>query len=95
MRTSETRMLTTHVGSLPRSPRLTELLLRQERGEAVDEAELARQVETAVETVVRQQLEVGIDIGNDGEQPRVAFHTYVARRMRGFVAAGYAPSGET
>jgi 5-methyltetrahydropteroyltriglutamate--homocysteine methyltransferase len=84
MRTSETRMLTTHVGSLPRSPRLTELLLGQERGEAVDEAELARQVETAVETVVRKQLEVGIDIGNDGEQPRVAFHTYVARRMRGF-----------
>ena len=84
MRTSETRMLTTHVGSLPRSARLTELLLRQERGEVVDEAELARQVETAVETVVRKQLEVGIDIGNDGEQPRVAFHTYVARRMRGF-----------
>jgi 5-methyltetrahydropteroyltriglutamate--homocysteine methyltransferase len=84
MHTSETRMLTTHVGSLPRSPRLTELLLRQEQGEVVDEAELARQVETAVETVVRKQLEVGIDIGNDGEQPRVAFHTYVARRMRGF-----------
>jgi 5-methyltetrahydropteroyltriglutamate--homocysteine methyltransferase len=84
MHTSETRMLTTHVGSLPRSPRLTELLLRQERGEAVDEAELAQQAEMAVETVVRKQLEVGIDIGNDGEQPRVAFHTYVARRMRGF-----------
>jgi 5-methyltetrahydropteroyltriglutamate--homocysteine methyltransferase len=84
MRTSETRILTTHVGSLPRPPILTELLLRQERGEAIDEAELARQVETAVETMVRKQLEVGIDIGNDGEQPRVAFHTYVARRMRGF-----------
>ena len=84
MRTSETRILTTHVGSLPRSPRLTELLLVQERGEAIDQAELARQVETAVETVVRKQLETGIDIGNDGEQPRVAFHTYVARRMRGF-----------
>jgi 5-methyltetrahydropteroyltriglutamate--homocysteine methyltransferase len=84
MHTSDTRMLTTHVGSLPRSPRLTELLLQQERGEVIDEAELARQVETAVETVVRKQLEVGIDIGNDGEQPRVAFHTYVARRMRGF-----------
>jgi 5-methyltetrahydropteroyltriglutamate--homocysteine methyltransferase len=84
MRTNDTRMLTTHVGSLPRSPRLTELLLHQERGEVVDEAELAREVETAVETIVRKQLEVGIDIGNDGEQPRVAFHTYVARRMRGF-----------
>ena len=84
MRTSETRILTTHVGSLPRSPRLTELLLLQERGEAIDQAELAQQAETAVETVVRKQLETGIDIGNDGEQPRVAFHTYVARRMRGF-----------
>ena len=84
MRTSETRILTTHVGSLPRSPRLTELLLIQERGEVIDQAELARQVETAVETVIRKQLETGIDIGNDGEQPRVAFHTYVARRMRGF-----------
>src|SRR5437899_2022298 len=62
MHTSDTRMLTTHVGSLPRSPRLTELLLRQERSEVVDEAELARQVETAVETVVRKQFEVGIDI---------------------------------
>lgn len=84
MRTSETRILTTHVGSLPRPPMLTELLLRQERGDVVDEAELARQVETAVEMMVRKQLEVGIDIGNYGEQPRVAFHTYVARRMRGF-----------
>jgi 5-methyltetrahydropteroyltriglutamate--homocysteine methyltransferase len=84
MRTNDTRMLTTHVGSLPRSARLTELLLRQERGEVIDETELARLVETAVEMVVRKQLEVGIDIGNDGEQPRVAFHTYVARRMRGF-----------
>src|SRR5215468_10436917 len=84
MRTSDTRILTTHVGSLPRPPKLRELLLRQEQGEAIDEAEFAQQVETAVTTVVRQQLEVGIDIGNDGEQPRVAFHTYVARRMRGF-----------
>jgi len=84
MRTSDTRILTTHIGSLPRPPLLTELLRRQERGEVIDEAELARQVEAAVETVVRKQLEIGIDIGNDGEQPRVAFHTYVARRMRGF-----------
>jgi 5-methyltetrahydropteroyltriglutamate--homocysteine methyltransferase len=84
MRTSATRILTTHAGSLPRPAGLTELLRRQERGETIDEAELARQAETAIAAVVRKQLEVGIDIGNDGEQPRVAFHTYVARRMRGF-----------
>jgi len=63
---------------------LRELLIRQEQGEAIDEAELAWQAETAVQAVVHKQFDVGIDIGNDGEQPRVAFHTYVVRRMRGF-----------
>lgn len=84
MHSSTTRLLTTHVGSLPRSPALTDLLLRQERGEAIDEAALQRHMASAVEAVVHKQLDAGIDIGNDGEQPRVAFHTYVARRMRGF-----------
>jgi 5-methyltetrahydropteroyltriglutamate--homocysteine methyltransferase len=84
MRTSETRILTTHVGSLPRPAALADLLRCQERGEAVDAAEWKRQTEMAVDAVVRKQLQVGIDIGNDGEQPRVAFHTYVVQRMRGF-----------
>ncbi|MBI2469613.1 MAG: cobalamin-independent methionine synthase II family protein [Candidatus Rokubacteria bacterium] len=84
MQRSERRILTTHVGSLPRNATLRDLLVRQERGEAIDEAALARDVEAAVRTVVRRQLEVGIDVGNDGEQPRVGFSTYVARRMRGF-----------
>jgi 5-methyltetrahydropteroyltriglutamate--homocysteine methyltransferase len=84
MQRSEERILTTHVGSLPRSPRLRELLVRQDRGEVIDELELEREVEAAVQRVVQKQLEVGIDIGNDGEQPRVGFSTYVARRMQGF-----------
>jgi 5-methyltetrahydropteroyltriglutamate--homocysteine methyltransferase len=84
MRKSDDRILTTHVGSIPRSAALRDLLVRQDRGEAVDDAELARQVETAVRAVVARQLEVGIDVGNDGEQPRAGFSTYVARRMRGF-----------
>ena len=84
MRTSDTRILTTHVGSLPRTPPLRDLLVRQERGEIIDEAALGRQVEAAVAAAVHRQLEVGIDVGNDGEQPRVGFSTYVARRMRGF-----------
>jgi 5-methyltetrahydropteroyltriglutamate--homocysteine methyltransferase len=81
---SERRILTTHVGSLPRPPKLRELLVHQDRGERVDQAELAREVEAAVRWAVDRQLAVGIDIGNDGEQPRVGFSTYVARRMRGF-----------
>jgi 5-methyltetrahydropteroyltriglutamate--homocysteine methyltransferase len=81
---SDHRILTTHVGSLPRPPALRDLLIRQERGDPVDASVLAREVETAVRTVVRRQLEVGVDIGNDGEQPRVGFSTYVTRRIRGF-----------
>src|SRR5438067_7417914 len=77
-------ILVTHVGSFPRPARLRELLVRQERGEPVDAAELGREIDAAVEAVVGKQLRVGIDIGNDGEQPRVGFSTYVARRMRGF-----------
>ena len=72
MHKSDSRMLTTHVGSLPRNPILTDLLLRQEQGQALDLAELERQAELAVQHVVQKQLEAGVDIGNDGEQPRVA-----------------------
>ena len=84
MRKSDDRILVTHVGSIPRNAALRELLVKQDRGEAVDVAELARQAEAAVRAVVVRQLEVGVDIGNDGEQPRAGFSTYVARRMRGF-----------
>jgi 5-methyltetrahydropteroyltriglutamate--homocysteine methyltransferase len=84
VRKSDERVLTTHVGSIPRNPALRDLLVRQDRGEAVDETALARETEAAVREVVRGQLEAGIDVGNDGEQPRAGFSTYVARRMRGF-----------
>ena len=84
MQRSDTRILTTHVGSLPRPAALTELFLRQERGEPIESAALEQHIATAVADAIHKQLDVGLDIGNDGEQPRVAFHTYVAQRMRGF-----------
>ena len=84
MRRSDDRILTTHVGSLPRNAVLTDLLIRDEAGEAIDRAELRRQSESAVRYVVERQMASGIDIVNDGEQPRVGFQTYVAQRMRGF-----------
>src|SRR5438093_13308100 len=87
MKRSEDRILTTHVGSLPRPPALRDLLVRQDRGETIDAAGLAREAEAAVRHVVRKQIEAGIDVGNDGEQPRVGFSTYPARRMRGFGGA--------
>ncbi len=84
MKRSDQRILTTHVGSLPRTPALRDLLVRQDRGDKIDAVTLARESETAVRHVVTKQLEVGVDVGNDGEQPRVGFSTYPAKRMRGF-----------
>jgi 5-methyltetrahydropteroyltriglutamate--homocysteine methyltransferase len=81
---SEKRILVTHVGSLPRPAALRELLVRQDRGEAVDGAALEREIDAAMRRMIDKQLEAGVDVGNDGEQPRPGFSTYVARRMRGF-----------
>jgi 5-methyltetrahydropteroyltriglutamate--homocysteine methyltransferase len=92
MRRSDQRILTTHVGSLPRSPELADLLIRDELGEAVDKARLARLGEEAVHRVVARQVTAGIDIVNDGEQPRVGFQTYVAQRMKGFGGESQRPS---
>ncbi len=84
MRRSDDRILTTHVGSLPRNATLSDLLIREEAGESIDRAELARQGAAAVKHVVRRQSACGVDVINDGEQPRVGFQTYVAQRMQGF-----------
>ncbi|MBI1205395.1 MAG: methionine synthase [Rhodopseudomonas sp.] len=81
---STDRILTTHVGSLPRNEKLSDLLVRQEAGEAFDPAEMAAEMDKAVSHVVAKQVEAGIDIGNDGEQQRVGFQTYVPQRMSGF-----------
>jgi 5-methyltetrahydropteroyltriglutamate--homocysteine methyltransferase len=84
MNLSRDRILTTHVGSLPRNDTLTDLLIRREAGEAVDKAALDAQMDKAVSHVVAEQKKAGIDIGNDGEQQRVGFQTYVPMRMSGF-----------
>jgi 5-methyltetrahydropteroyltriglutamate--homocysteine methyltransferase len=81
---SRDRILTTHVGSLPRNEKLSDLLLRQEAGEQFDPAEMAAELDKAVKHVVDKQVEAGIDVGNDGEQQRVGFQTYVPQRMSGF-----------
>jgi 5-methyltetrahydropteroyltriglutamate--homocysteine methyltransferase len=84
MLASTNRILTTHVGSLPRNEKLADMLIRQEDGQAVDKAELAKLIQTATEYVIASQVKAGVDIGNDGEQSRVGFQTYVPRCMCGF-----------
>ena len=84
MRTSEGRFLTTHAGSLPRPRALAELHGRRSRGEPVDAEEFRRAVEEATASCIAAQQEAGIDVGNDGEQARESFFTYVQHRLTGF-----------
>ena len=81
---STDRILVSHVGSLPRNEALADLLIRQEAGEVIDIADLARRVEAATADVIAKQVKAGVDVGNDGEQSRVGFQTYVPRCMCGF-----------
>src|SRR6266550_4354408 len=78
------RILTTHVGSLPRKDELSDLLIQREEGEPVDPDRLRQAMDRAVDHVVKKQMAAGIDIGNDGEQQRIAFSTFMAQRMSGF-----------
>lgn len=84
MQRSESRILTTHAGSLPRPRALVDLFVRASRGEAVDADAQRRLVDTASEHAIAQQLACGVDVGNDGEQSRESFFTYVRDRMSGF-----------
>ncbi len=84
MRTSHDRILTTHVGSLPRA---TELFVRLRANENAGDAiskELAQMVRLSVEQVVQKQVDLGIDIVNDGEHSKSSFSSYTARRLNGF-----------
>ncbi len=87
MQRSESRILTTHAGSLPRPDELLPLIRDKAQGNAVDEAAFAAAVERAVGDAVRRQCEAGIDVVGDGEQGRVGFIPYVNERL-----AGIAPS---
>jgi 5-methyltetrahydropteroyltriglutamate--homocysteine methyltransferase len=81
---SRDRILTTHVGSLPRNEKLSDLLMAQEEGKSYDPNVMAAEMDKAVRHVVAAQVRAGIDIGNDGEQRRIGFQTYVPQRMAGF-----------
>jgi 5-methyltetrahydropteroyltriglutamate--homocysteine methyltransferase len=81
---SRDRILTTHVGSLPRNEKLSDLLIAQEEGKDYDPKVLVAEMDKAVRHVVEKQMQAGIDIGNDGEQRRIGFQTYVPQRVSGY-----------
>jgi len=90
MQTSRDRILTTHVGSLPRPAALRALLVEKDQGRPYDGAELDRLTRQAVHDIVRRQAEAGVDIVNDGEMSKPGYSTYIADRLSGF--AGHAPA---
>jgi 5-methyltetrahydropteroyltriglutamate--homocysteine methyltransferase len=83
MKRSTDRILTTHVGSLPRPDDLRAMILQKQRGEAIDETALAARVKSAVAETVRRQAEAGIDIVADGEMGRIGFIPYANERLTG------------
>ena len=89
MKRSAGRILTTHAGSLPRTDALVDLLAARHRGEPVHGESFELEAEASTRQVIERQSQAGIDIGNNGEQSRVSFSTYVTFRMSGF--GGSAP----
>ena len=84
MKLSTDRILTTHVGSLPRPSAVAETLLARERGEAVAAGEFERVIGTAVADMVQRQIATGIDVVSDGELGKIGYSTYVKDRLSGF-----------
>lgn len=83
MKRSERKILTTHVGSLPRPRDMLQPLHARDSGEPYDAESLERQISAAVSTVVRRQVDLGIDVINDGEHGRASFATYANTRIGG------------
>jgi 5-methyltetrahydropteroyltriglutamate--homocysteine methyltransferase len=84
MNRSSDRILTTHVGSLPRSQAVVDLLLKREGGEPYDAAEFDSVMAQAVSDTVQRQVEIGIDVVSDGETSKIGYATYIKDRLTGF-----------
>ena len=87
------RILTTHTGSLPRTAKVVEQMIAEEKSPGTHRAELQAAVREAVAGVVRKQVECGLDIINDGEQGRTDYTTHVKDRLSGFDGPSSAPLG--
>jgi 5-methyltetrahydropteroyltriglutamate--homocysteine methyltransferase len=78
------RILTTHVGSLPRPQDVVDVVFAEDRGEAVDRAEYDRVIGEAVRDRVQHQVQAGIDFVSDGEMSKIGYATYIRHRLSGF-----------
>ena len=92
MRRSTERILTTHTGSLPRPDDLVQLMFDKEDGREVDQDRLDERVRSATAEIVRQQVQVGVDVVSDGEVGKPAYATYMKDRLTGFDGEGSLPT---
>ena len=83
MKRSDSKILTTHTGSLPRSPEQQDVLVVREERREFDQSAFDASVRGAVADVVKLQIDTGIDVINDGEQGRSQYATYVKERLTG------------
>ena len=83
MKRSIDRILVSHAGSLPRPDDLRQMLIARDDGQPYDQQEFTRRVRSAVTEVVRQQVESGVDIVNDGELSKINFTAYARQRLSG------------
>ena len=93
MKRSTNRILTTHTGSLPRTKKVVELLLAEDKNPGAHKAELQAAVREAVAERVRNQIDCGLDVINDGEQGRTDYTVHVMRRLTGFEGKSTPPLG--
>ena len=84
MKTSSERILTTHVGSMPRPQYVVDQLFAQDRGEAYDQAEFDQVMRRAVGEVAAKQVQAGVDVISDGEMSKISYATYIRHRFTGF-----------
>jgi 5-methyltetrahydropteroyltriglutamate--homocysteine methyltransferase len=79
-----TKILTSHVGSLPRTQDVVDFIFARENGESYDQAAFDNCMLSACNETVRRQVEAGIDIVSDGETSKISYATYVKDRYTGF-----------
>ncbi|HWG29159.1 MAG TPA: cobalamin-independent methionine synthase II family protein [Steroidobacteraceae bacterium] len=84
MKLSTDRILTTHVGSLPRPQDVVDLLMAREQGQPFDPAQFEQTMARAVDEVVRRQVALGLDVVSDGETSKISYATYIKDRLSGF-----------
>jgi 5-methyltetrahydropteroyltriglutamate--homocysteine methyltransferase len=87
------RIPTTHTGSLPRTPKVVQLLLAKDKHPGARRGELKQAVREAVEHVVAKQVECGLNIINDGEQGRTDYTVHVMQRLTGYDGPSAPPMG--